>query len=155
MALRLAVILLFLFTQNVFGQVESLEKWKGAYETLLEQAPLEIIHIHTDREHYTIGDTIWYKTYVLNGHKRGVSQISGIVYVELVDHLGKSVLTHRKHLIAGATAGYINFPKELTPGSILVKISFFQSLYKLMVHFQRLSSFILKSFNSKKTTMNI
>jgi hypothetical protein len=116
MALRLAVILLFLFTQNVFGQVESLEKWKGAYETLLEQAPLEIIHIHTDREHYTIGDTIWYKTYVLNGHKRGVSQISGIVYVELVDHLGKSVLTHRKHLIAGATAGYINFPKELTPG---------------------------------------
>ncbi|MBW4891902.1 carboxypeptidase regulatory-like domain-containing protein [Mucilaginibacter sp. HMF5004] len=44
----------------------------------------EKIYLHTDRELYTQGDTIWYKAYLVNAQNSQPIGISGNLYVELI-----------------------------------------------------------------------
>jgi hypothetical protein len=46
--------------------------------------PVEKIYLHTDKPHYNIGDTIWFKAYVVDA-MHSPSKISRILYVQLDD----------------------------------------------------------------------
>src|SRR5271163_102488 len=57
-----------------------------ALNIFFEKYPQEKVYIQLDRQHYTAGDTIWYKSYVT--YKNAPSSISRILYVEMVDDHG-------------------------------------------------------------------
>jgi hypothetical protein len=82
-------------TQEISKQLEKLQ----------EKAPLEKLFVHTDKDSYLMGDTLWYKTYVMDGTHGGPSIQSGIVYTELHDAFGNSHFLHRQHLLAGSAHG--------------------------------------------------
>ncbi len=45
--------------------------------------PVEKVYLHTDKPYYNIGDTLWFKSYLLDRVNLTGSRMSGLLYVEL------------------------------------------------------------------------
>jgi len=56
-----------------------------ALDTFRKRFMPEKIYVHSDKNYYTIGDTIWLKAYVLEKESYGYSKKSGLLYIELND----------------------------------------------------------------------
>ncbi|MGY4384869.1 hypothetical protein ACVWYN_001903 [Pedobacter sp. UYP24] len=54
-------------------------------DSLRKRLPIEKVYLHTDKPYYNIGDTLWFKSYVLDGANLSASRQSGLLYVELDD----------------------------------------------------------------------
>ena len=50
--------------------------------------PQEKVYLHMDNRSYFIGDTIWFKAYVMNATTLHPTQLSGVLYVELLNEMG-------------------------------------------------------------------
>lgn len=72
----------------------------------------ERLHLHTDRQYYYPGETIWYKAYITNNHTTEIKSTN--LYTELWDDNGK--LAEKKvHPIIDATAdGWYKIPDSVT-----------------------------------------
>jgi alpha-2-macroglobulin-like protein len=62
---------------------------------------LELIYLHTDRPLYFPGETIWFKAYITDAGLKP-SNISDIVYVELIAPNGEKVKTHKLPVSEGS-----------------------------------------------------
>ncbi len=102
-------------TENV---LDSVLKKLEAYKTV---NPPEKIYVHTDKELYTNGETIWFKTYLVNGVDHLLSDKSKVVYVDLLDEKD-SIVAHRK-LYSGTSgaSGDILLDNELKQGTYLLR----------------------------------
>jgi hypothetical protein len=109
---------LLVFDNIAISQNTIIPTLQQQHDSLLEKAPLETIHVHTDRNHYLVGDTLWYKSYVMDYSWGGNSEISGIIYIDLVDENGDIYIRNRQHLDKSSAAGYIPLIKErkIKPG---------------------------------------
>ena len=47
--------------------------------------PIEKVYLHLNKQHYNIGDTIWFKAYTVIGETHHLSALSGILYTELIN----------------------------------------------------------------------
>jgi hypothetical protein len=56
-----------------------------ALDSLRKRLPVEKVYLHTDKPFYNIGDTLWFKGYVMDGASLSASKLSGLLYVELDD----------------------------------------------------------------------
>ena len=56
----------------------------AAYSQLLSP---EKLYLHTDREVYRVGDTIWFKCYLENASREAEFPASNFIYVELLSSL--------------------------------------------------------------------
>ena len=66
------------------------------YEAFVKYLSPEKVYLHTDKDVYAIGDTIWFKCYVANRSVQSDYPESRFVYVELVGTtVGKDVSTNR------------------------------------------------------------
>jgi hypothetical protein len=94
---------------NLIRQIQSsLGKYRNDF-------PQEKIFVHTDRNSYTAGETIWFKTYTTLEGKP--SDLSRIVYVELVNE--KGIVTDKKmlKLSKGSAPGELLLPGNLPSGN--------------------------------------
>jgi hypothetical protein len=59
---------------------------KAQVSTISNHAPLlfEKAYLHTDRDVYAMGDTLWFKAYLVNGQDHKPALSSGNLYVELI-----------------------------------------------------------------------
>ena len=64
---------------------KSLVSLTAPIDSFNKRLPLEKVYLHTDKPYYSIGDTLWFKSYVLDGVNLTASRQSGLLYVELVD----------------------------------------------------------------------
>lgn len=60
----------------------------------------EKIYVHTDNSSYFVGDTLWYKAYVVRADNLRPTPLSSLLYVELLTPDG--YLVERQHLVIGA-----------------------------------------------------
>ena len=77
----------------------------------------EKVYIHTDNECYFVGDTLWYKAYVVRADRLVPTDMSRILYVELLSPDG--LLVERQHIIispTGHTCGQFVLPDSLYSG---------------------------------------
>jgi hypothetical protein len=58
--------------------------------------PAEKVHLHLDRSWYSPGDTIWFKAYAVAGGEHTSSEISKVLYAELIDD--KAIVIKRLNL---------------------------------------------------------
>ncbi|MBL7471569.1 TonB-dependent receptor plug domain-containing protein [Robertkochia sediminum] len=102
-----AVILLFLATfisLNTRGQSEpTVGEWS------------EKIYTHTDRPFYFPGETIWFKSYIVNADNTA-SGIGEIMYTQLIAPDGSTVKTFRSAITQGYSYGQINIGKDWIGG---------------------------------------
>ncbi|RZJ84434.1 MAG: hypothetical protein EOO20_21230, partial [Chryseobacterium sp.] len=100
--LSLLATLLFSF---IFGSITEAQ--------VLQQ---EKVYIHTNKPNYNLGDTLWFKAYVTHGSRNVLSQLSGSVYVDLIngkDSISRSV---RLSLSQGTASGDLILGDDLQAG---------------------------------------
>jgi len=82
-------------------------------DTFNARMPGEKLYMQTDKPYYSVGDTIWFKAYLLNP-RLNYSPLSSRLYVELVNDSNKIVERIAVPVSLGLTWGNI----ELTPGDV-------------------------------------
>ena len=81
----------------------------------------EKVFLHTDKEVYRAGETIWFKTYLLNGVTHLNSTKSNLVYVELLDQYD-SIVAKRVNIMQGfGSAGHMDLDSILPKGPYYVR----------------------------------
>lgn len=109
-----ALFLLFLFACNFFSgaqtntnAVEKLQSYIDNIHVFNRLYPQEKVYIHIDNTGYYLGETIWFKAYVMNAGTHLSTNTSKVLYVELVNPLGKVLVTRKMEVKGGGCAGDI------------------------------------------------
>ena len=82
------LLLMVLLSLNAFPQNATTGSAKDiveAVDKLQTKLPTEKIYLHTDKHNYNIGDTLWFKAYVLDRAYLAGSEKSNLLFVELHD----------------------------------------------------------------------
>lgn len=108
-----ALICAFRFSDDEFINrlIDQVQKYQ-------QQRPIEKVYVHTDREVYLTGETIWMKGYLVTGDTHAVDSVSGVLYVDLVDPLTRRVrLRAQLRATAGYAPGQLSLPDSLAAGT--------------------------------------
>ena len=84
----------------------------------------EKVYVHTDNECYFVGDTLWYKAYVVRADQLVPTDMSRILYVELLSPDG--LLVERQHIIISANG--------FTCGQFVLTDSLYSGYYELRAY---------------------
>ena len=115
----LCVIALYAFQTPLIS--DPFEKILSRLESYrLQEAP-EKVYVHTDKPYYTNGETIWFKSYLVDGITHTKSNKSNVIYVELIDP--KDSIISRRQLYAEnrSANGDFEIPKSATEGTYLLR----------------------------------
>ncbi len=75
----------------IVSQLEILGQTLPADSTLIKfgrysrNALQEKLYVHTDRSAYLTGETLWFKTYYVDGHQHTPFTLSKVAYLEVLD----------------------------------------------------------------------
>ena len=121
--------LLVLFT--LFTLHSSLGMQAGTIDDVrqaLEQSSLsqvqEKVYLHTDNQCYFVGDTLWYKAYVVRADNHQPTDMSRLLYVELLSPDG--LVVERQQIIVS--------PKGFTCGQFALRDSLYSGYYELRAY---------------------
>ena len=117
------IVILSISGHNSFSQYkdEIKNKISSQFEKFNKIYPQEKIYIHFDKPFYIPGETIWYKTYLVNTGRNTPSSLSNIIYVELFDTNGKIITRQTLKADYGFAKGDLLLPASLLDGNYLVK----------------------------------
>ncbi|GAB3998043.1 Plug domain-containing protein [Spirosoma daeguense] len=83
-----------------------------------EQRPTEKVYIHTDRDTYLTGETIWLKGSVFHGNTHNADTSSHVVYVDLVELAARKTRLRMALRSTNSYApGQLNLPDTLAAGT--------------------------------------
>lgn len=105
---------------SFIGRAQDLER--PAVETIIEKAvafadnyPCEKVYLHFDNNSYYLGETLWFKAYVVtNGLRR--EAVSKVLYVELWNQFGQQVDEQLFEIEGGVACGQLKLKKKMLPG---------------------------------------
>lgn len=113
-------IVVLLANLSFIGRGQDLER--PAVETIIEKAatfadnyPFEKVYLHFDNNSYYLGETLWFKAYVVtNGLRR--ESVSKVLYVELWNQFGQQADEQLFEIENGVACGQLKLKKEMLPG---------------------------------------
>ncbi|MGB8192155.1 MAG: hypothetical protein WCF67_09565, partial [Chitinophagaceae bacterium] len=112
------MLLLLLAYPPLYAQqpVEDLKQQFAAFQQL---APQEKLFVHTDKNFYLTGETIWFKLYHVDAGSHKTSDISKVAYVEILNHEAKPVMQVKVglHVNNGSGDGSFILPAHLASGT--------------------------------------
>ena len=119
---------------NVFAQGQNEQTFVDRFDTYSKYLSPEKLYLHTDKEVYCVGDTIWFKGYLKNSSALSQFEESNYIYVELISSMAqKDVNTMKDVMVEGVKervkikrtngefTGYIAIPKNLNTGVAVVR----------------------------------
>ena len=81
-----------------------------------QRLPQEKVYLHFDNTGYFMGETIWFTAYVTRVDKNKTTDLSRVLYVELVNPSGDVVETRKYPIENGVASGNIDLVHILTSG---------------------------------------
>jgi hypothetical protein len=111
----LLIILFLLCFSGIKSQ--DIESWLETNE----KVPVEKLYLHTDREIYFAGDTIWLKSYLTDSRSGRLIPGAENVYLHLIDSKGEIVLDKILICVNGQAPGHISLSPELETGNYLLR----------------------------------
>jgi len=81
---------------SIMQRIEAIRQFNKTY-------PQEKVFLHFDNTGYYMGETMWFKAYVMRSDSASLGSLSRVLYVELVDPAGEVVET-KKYKITGGMA---------------------------------------------------
>ncbi len=81
----------------------------------------EKVYQHFDKPYYAAGDTIYFKAYVTAGEKHQLSNLSGVLHVDLINGINKIDQSIKLQLINGVAWGDFALPDSLPNGDYRVR----------------------------------
>ena len=105
-------LLAIAFTCSVllaFGQADSavvrIQDYLRNIYAFNQAYPQEKVYLHLDNRSYFIGDTIWFKAYVVNATTLRLTDVSKVLYVELLNDKGVEMETKKLRMENGQCYG--------------------------------------------------
>ena len=120
---RIILSVFFLLTV-LAGRAGSLDNIRQALEQSSVSQVQEKVYIHTDNTCYFVGDTLWYKAYVVRADNLHPTDMSRILYVELLSPDG--LLVERQNIIVA--------PEGYTCGQFVLQDSLYSGYYELRAY---------------------
>ena len=121
---HLSYLWLVLLLMPMAGRAGSLDDIRHALEQSALSQVQEKVYIHTDNECYFVGDTLWYKAYVVRADNLHPTNMSRILYVELLSPDG--LLVERQNIIVS--------DKGHTCGQFVLTDSLYSGYYELRAY---------------------
>ena len=87
----------------------------------LQQYPQEKVYLHTDRDHYEAGDTLWFRAYLTNAQTHQSSRLSQFVYVELRNRQDSLYTRIKVPFRDSVFAGYIPLSSKMAQGDYFIR----------------------------------
>ena len=110
------VILFFLFIELTLGQYGDVLYPSQIY------SGIEKTYLQTDKDFYFLGDTIWYKAYLLDGQSlRPVPDIQNL-HIELINSSGSILMAQMLLCESGLASGRMIIPDTLRTGPFLLRV---------------------------------
>ncbi|MBQ8608444.1 MAG: hypothetical protein IJ417_09715 [Bacteroidaceae bacterium] len=110
---------LFLQSQNrqyLSPQTDSLAKFIRNIVTFNQMFPQEKVFLHFDNTGYFMGETIWFKAYVVNPINNRPNILSKVLYVELLTPEGRVIQSQKLKIENGQCNGQLSLAQLLHPG---------------------------------------
>lgn len=107
-------IALLLLTMGLTATIAFSQDLENNVITWSKQNPIEKLYLHTDREAYYAGQTIWLKGYFMSDYVP--SGNSSTVYIELLNDQSAIVLRNVFPVYMGNTIGQMDLPENIPSG---------------------------------------
>ncbi|MFS4415282.1 MG2 domain-containing protein [Maribacter sp. 2307ULW6-5] len=82
----------------------------------VNQLPLEKVYLHLDKAYYTVGETLWFKAYLVDGRTQMPDTESEVVHVNLIDPDQEIVATKVLRITQGGGHNHFKLPPQLKSG---------------------------------------
>ena len=79
--------------------------------------PVEKIYLHTDKDIFASGETIWYSGYVVLGSFHYFSEASKVLHVDLIGPTNEIISSQTQEILNGKAIGSIKLPENLASGN--------------------------------------
>jgi len=113
----LLFFLLFIYCLSVYGQSPVVLKLKN----YTSNHASEKAYLHFDKPYYATGDTIYFKAYVTLGEKHQLSDLSGVLHIDLINPGNKIEQGIKLPLANGVAWGDFVLPDTLAPGNYRIR----------------------------------
>ena len=124
-SLTLILIFICFFGINIQAQdstaIRKITAFSKHFSTFSNDYPQEKVYLHFDNSSYFLGETLWFKAYVVKADRHGLSQLSKILYVELITPEGNVVETKKFKIENGQCNGDFKFPTTRFAGFFEVR----------------------------------
>lgn len=110
---------MMLVATHVYAQPSPAEQYVKNLDSFYRYTPLEKVFLHTDKDWYFPGETIWFKAYTTVDNE--LNEFSHIVYVDLSDSKGIILEKTRWKLDKMHAKGDLYLSKELKPGNYILR----------------------------------
>lgn len=124
MRLKIYILILWLGISHLaFSQTDStvLSNSAGSLTNYFNNYPVEKAYLHLDKTTYFPGDTIWFKAYTVLGQQHRLSQLSGVLYCELINTKDSVISRRVLKLLIGLGWGDFDLPRPLQPGTYHIR----------------------------------
>jgi hypothetical protein len=123
--LKPAILILIhlVFLQGLYGQsqVNMTDYLKQRFLRYCKSVPREEIFIHSDRDNYISGETLWFNIYLIDRQSFKPSVNSRIIYFELLNTENRPVVQKRILIDKGFGPGQIVLPDTLSSGIYTIR----------------------------------
>lgn len=110
------------FLIGFFLAISSYAQSIDNYFSSQESTAFQKLYLHTDREYYFVGDTLWFSPYLLLANNNELLADDCNLYVELIDSKGQIVEEKNFLLDKGICSGYLSFNNEIiTAGTYILR----------------------------------
>ena len=119
----LSLLVLFLTSSSYAFRVgdDPILSRLAAYNKLIESHHPEKVHIHTNQPVYSAGDTVWFKSYIINSYYSRPSALSKMLTVELVSKDGSIMFRSKLRTAAGLAWGNMPLPDTIQTGTYHIR----------------------------------
>ncbi len=93
----------------------------GKFTKYCENIPWEEVFIQTDRDEYIAGETMWFKTLVIERPGIKLSDRSRVVYFEVLNWVNRPVVRKRVGIDGGSGPGTALLPDTLSSGDYVIR----------------------------------
>ena len=129
---RWTVMLLWLLA--IGAGADGLDDIRQTLEHAGQARVQEKVYVHTDNQCYFVGDTLWYKAYVVRADNLQPTDLSRVLYVELLSPDG--LLVERQHIVVN--------PRGYTCGQFVLTDSLYSGYYELRAYTRWMLNFNMR-----------
>lgn len=115
------IAILLVWKTTAFAQQQLLDSLKNNFDEYRSSCLVEKVYLHTDRESYLTGESVWFKAYVTDGSFHKPVDISKVLYVELLNSSSLPVLQTKISLENGKGNGSVYLPATIQSGNYVLR----------------------------------
>ncbi len=111
----------FLMSAHYYSDELGLDKIKAKFEQFNAKYPLQQIYVQTDRDIFSVTETMWLKAYLRRGEALLPDTFSVNLYIDIINWQNKIVMSKLLKIEKGIAYGEFTFPATLPDGNYTLR----------------------------------